>query len=63
MKTLIEKMKALRIYAVIYWFKKLFKKEKKNIPLFVVKSERGPINPPIIFDSHSEAMEYFRNNP
>ena len=44
MKKLIEKLKTLRIYAVMFWFKKLFKKRERNIQinLIVGQSKRGP---------------------
>jgi hypothetical protein len=51
MKTLIEILKTLRIYAVMSWFKKLFKKERKNIQinLIVGQTDKGPKNQTIIF--------------
>lgn len=55
--------KKLHLFGVIFWFKKLFQK-KKNIPLgLVVKSKKGPMNEPIIFNSIKEGMEYFRTHP
>lgn len=55
--------KKLHLFGVIFWFKKLFQK-KKNITLgLVVKSEKGPMNEPIIFNSIKEGMEYFRTHP
>ena len=43
--------------------KKLFQR-KKNIPLgMIIKSEKGPMNEPIIFNSIKEGMEYFRTHP
>lgn len=65
MKTLIEKLKTLRIYAVMFWFKKLFKKRERNIKinLIVGQSKRGPKNQPIIFESVKDGFEYFRQNP
>lgn len=65
MKTWIEKLKALRIYAVMFWFKKLFKKRERNIQinLIVGQSKRGPKNQPIIFESMKDGFEYFKQNP
>ena len=64
MKKLIEKLKTLRIYAVMFWFKKLFKKRERNIQikLIVGQSKRGPKNQPIIFESMKDGFEYFRQN-
>jgi hypothetical protein len=63
-KTWIEKLKALRIYAVMYWFKKLFKKEQKNIQinLIVGQTDKGPKSQPIIFESMKDGFEYFKHN-
>ena len=37
---------------------------EKNIPLgLVVKCKRGPMSEPIIFNSITEGMEYFRTHP
>jgi len=53
----------LHLFGVIFWFKKLFQ-NKKNIPLgLVIKSEKGPMNEPIIFNSITEGMEYFKTHP
>lgn len=55
----------MRIYAVMFWFKKLFKKRERNIKinLIVGQSKRGPKNQPIIFESMKDGFEYFRQNP
>jgi hypothetical protein len=65
MKTWIEKLKTLRIYDVMFCFKKLFKKRERNIQinLIVGQSKRGPKNQPIIFESMKDGFEYFRQNP
>jgi hypothetical protein len=64
MKTLIEVLKTLRIYDVMSWFKKLFKKEPKNIQinLIVGQTDKGPKNQPIIFESMKDGFEYFKHN-
>lgn len=46
--------KKLHLFGVIFWFKKLFQRKK---------SEKGPMNEPIIFNSIKEGMEYFRTHP
>jgi len=51
--------KALHIYAVMFWFKKLFKKREGyiQIDLIVGQSKRGPKNQPIIFESMKDGFE------
>lgn len=39
------------------------KKEVNEKVGLVIKSEKGPINEPIIFKNFTKAMEYFKNNP
>ena len=64
MKTFIEILKTLRIYAVMSRFKKLFKSKQKNtqINLIVGQTDKGPKNQPIIFESMKDGFEYFKHN-